>query len=408
MSSSATYPRLSFFLEEAYREEIARLPWSVPLGEWPHHGVEELPVRRGQGRHPVLFTRAGSLKLVIKELSEEGARREVETYRHLLAHGIRALRPLGWVVREEAPIAVESPVGPLAERQAYGHTITRLARRVLPESRLYALALEPARRRAIADAIADLFVDLHSHGVYWGDGSLDNVLIQFVAVRIPQIGRRTRLRALLADAETAEIHPALSPGLRQADLEVFVEAMRWLSEDLRLQGVVREPLATAADRDYLLAAYERRFAVTVEAASFTAETGLEPAAVLGEVDHPAYLNTLRKHIEEHRWYLGERRGEAVSLSEAAADWLRTVFEPVCKLLREAGVETYFPGKTAAELYVDIMTHKYFLSRQRGEDVGMIVATRDYAERFGEARRAAAFWQRLGQRLREIFGWREEA
>lgn len=398
-----TEPRISWEIDEVYLPAVGRLPWGEPIGRWRRLGVRQLHVRRGQGRHPVVFVKAGPWKLVIKELGLDGARREVASYRRLLALGIRTLTPVGWVAREEAPLVAASPVGLLTERDVVGHTLTLLARRVLPESRLLSLALEPGQRRRIADAVVDLFVDLHSRGVYWGDASLDNLLIQFVQVRIPQIGRRTRLRALLADAETVEVHPALSAGLRRADLDHFIESIEWFAEDLRARGDLAGPVATAADRDYLLEAYGRRLAVAMEAPAFEAATGLELAADLGEVEHPTYLKDLRQHIGEHRWYLGERQGEPVTLPLAARDWLANVFLPVCELFRQAGVVDLFPAKTAAELYVEVMTHKYFLSRAEGRDVGLPAAVKDYGERFGDQPPLAAFWRRVLRGLRGLSG-----
>jgi len=401
-----TYPRLTFEVGDEYRAAVGELPWAEPIGRWRELGVKHLNVRRGQGRHPVVFVRAGSLRLVVKELGIAAARAELASYRRLQELRVPTLEPVGCVARESAPIAVASPVGTLYEPDVAGHSLTLLARRVLPDSRLYSLALKPERRRLITDAVAELFVDLHSHGVYWGDASLDNLLIQFVQVDIPQIGRRTRLRALLADAETVEVHPSLSPGMRAEDLDHFVDSMRWLNEDLRLQGMVRETLATERDQEQLLGSYERRYAATLEARAFAEATGLDPSATLGEVESPAYWNALRKSIDEHRWYLSEREGGPVELERAAADWLERVFLPVCEAFRRFGVTALFPGKTAAELYVDVMRHKYYLSRAEGRDVGVVPATRDYAERFGAEPPLAAFWRGLVDRLGAILGFRE--
>jgi hypothetical protein len=165
-------------------------------------------------------------------------------------------------------------------------------------------------------------------------------------------------------------------------------------------------LADEADRVYLLETYERRFATSIEAVAFTAATGLDAARVLGEVDSLSYLNRLRKSIDEHRWYLAERAGTPVELKVAAADWLEKVFLPVCEIFRHQGVIDLFPGKTAAELYVDVMTHKYYLSRAEGRDVGVIHAIRDYVDRFGTVPPLAAFWRGVVDKLREILSLRE--
>ena len=56
-------------------------------------------------------------------------------------------------------------------------------------------------RERLFDAMAGLLVELHRHGVYWGDCSLANTLFS----RDGQV-----LQAWLVDAETSEIHPQLS------------------------------------------------------------------------------------------------------------------------------------------------------------------------------------------------------
>ena len=89
-----------------------------------------------------------------------------------------------------------------------------------------------------------------------------------------------------------------------------------------------------------------------------------------------------KHIEEHKWYLSERTTTTVGLQDAAHDWYEQVYKPVCELFRREKIVDLFPGKAAAELYIEIMTNKYFLSEKIGKDAGMIQAMHDYAEKFG--------------------------
>ena len=69
-------------------------------------------------------------------------------------------------------------------------------------------------RERLFDAMAGLLVELHRHGVYWGDCSLANTLFS----RDGQV-----LQAWLVDAETSEIHPQLSNGQRQQDLDILTE-----------------------------------------------------------------------------------------------------------------------------------------------------------------------------------------
>ena len=102
----------------------------------------------------------------------------------------------------------------------------------------------------------------------------------------------------------------------------------------------------------------------------------------------AYHDTLRTHINEHKWYLSERRGAEVSLPEAADDWLTRVFAPLTELFRAEDLPRLFPGKTAADLYVEVMTHKYYLSRSAGHDVELPEALHSYARAFGHVHAAS--------------------
>jgi len=113
------------------------------------------------------------------------------------------------------------------------------------------------------------------------------------------------------------------------------------------------------------------------------------------------LDTLEKHIAEHKWYLSERQKAEVPFADAAGDWLQKVFIPLCELFKEEGVLDFFPGKTASELYVEVMTHKYYLSKAKGKDVGIAYAMRDYARKFGQEPPLAAFWRALAQKMRRI-------
>lgn len=62
------------------------------------------------------------------------------------------------------------------------------------------------------DALAGLLVELHMFGLYWGDCSLSNVLYRFDAGQI---------EAIMIDAETARLHPSLSEGQRDEDIEIM-------------------------------------------------------------------------------------------------------------------------------------------------------------------------------------------
>jgi len=399
--------RLEFFVEPPYERLLRPLPWHRPIEEWRSLGVRHLDVKRGIGRHPVVFVQTNAHRFVVKELGVRVSLREIENYRQMLQRGIHTLVPLGCVARTEEPIAVETPVGIQYEANVVGHTVTLLMENVLPDSQLYRRAFRFESRRRIWDAIALLFAELHGNGVYWGDASLANTLIRFMKVDIPYVGRRTQLKAYLADAETVEINPTIPDSLRKADIQYFLESMDWVDEDLRVSGIVRETVASEQDKSYLVEAYERSYEVYSKSREFEHLTELNVEQLLGTVPRPEYLEQMRRHIEEHKWYLSERRNREVSYAEASRDWYRGIFVPICDLFRQEGVLDFFPGKTASELYVEIMTNKYFLSRERGRDVGMLLAMHDYAERFGTEVKPMPFWKELAEKMLAILGWKEE-
>jgi hypothetical protein len=235
---------------------------------------------------------------------------------------------------------------------------------------------------------------------------LANTLVKFLKIDIPYIGKKTQLKAYLADAETVKIHRSLNDALRFSDVEFFLESMAWLNEDLRASGIVRSDLATQRDKDYVQSQYERMYEIALMERRFEEASNLNIKKYLGKVRDGAYLDLLQKHIEEHKWYLSERRQQEVDLKEAGQDWLKTIFVPLCELFKNENVLDMFPGKTASDLYVEIMTNKYYLSEKRGKDVGMVYAMHDYAERFGSEPPLKTFWRDIGKKMLNVLGMKE--
>jgi hypothetical protein len=273
---------------------------------------------------------------------------------------------------------------------------------VVPDAFLYKRGFSKQNRRRIWDAVINLFVEMHTRGVYWGDASLGNMLIHFSNEVEPEIGYRTRLRAVLADAETVEIHPSLSGSLRLADVEFFIESMLWTEADLNASGIVRESVITDEDQRMIINTYQERYAVQQEMQSFELVTKIDVDSLLGDFDSKGYGAILLKHINEHKWYMSEREGREVPLTNAAQDWYRVIFKPVCRLFNEYELASFFPDKTAASLYVQIMEHKYFMSEQAKKDVGIAAATWDYIIRFAQPALSQRTIRSLIHELRSLF------
>ena len=177
------------------------LPWETPLAEWPEGAARfvELPV--GESRHVVRFIAGASELLALKELPMRPGRREYEIMRQLEDRGTPAVRPVGLVERPDDDASI---------------IITRYLARSLQLRRLFRRLPESAGeyRERFLDAMSRLLVELHRDGVFWGDCSLANTLLM-------RDGHA--LQAYLVDAETSEIHAALSDGQRQMDIDIAVE-----------------------------------------------------------------------------------------------------------------------------------------------------------------------------------------
>lgn len=399
-------PSIHFHIDPLFERELRPLPWHRPVAEWHTLGVPVLNIKKGLSRHVVIFVQAGRFSFGIKEISEEIAQKEIVHYEQLLLRSIHTLVPAGYVVREEEPLTVQTPVGVQYERNAVAHTVTLLVEKVLPDSLLYSRNFRKENRQKIWDAIVRLFVQLHGNGVYWGDASLANTLIKFEKQEEPFAGPRTLLNAYLADAETVEIRPRLSRSLREADLNFFFESMEWITEDLRASGIVRDAMATEEDKEYIRGRYESLYKAERKKRKFFQQTSFNMDAFLGSIGDPGEVDLFLKHIEEHKWYIAERLQRDVPLAEATKDWYDTVFVPICGLFREEHLWELFRGKTAAQLYIEIMNNKYYLSEQAGKDVGMTAAMRDYAAKFGAKEHHEPLLKQLTDNMLRILGMKE--
>ena len=185
----------------APRPGLLALPWEQPLGNWaaPDVPLRDLPV--GPSRHLVRFVESDDELWALKELPPRIARREYDVLRTLEDMGLNAVRPAGLVFQPDFDTAI------LLTRYLTGSwQYRRMFMRLPPDA--------PKHRARLFDAMATLLVELHRHGVFWGDCSLANTLFS----RDGQV-----LQAFLVDAETSEVHPSLSRGQRTQDIDITVE-----------------------------------------------------------------------------------------------------------------------------------------------------------------------------------------
>lgn len=398
-----------FSLDPADAPRLQRLPWYKPLERWNRRDVRFLEIRSGISRHVVRFVRVRGHAYAVKETTPEIAERERMSYLHLRSLGIPTIRPVGTVIRDEGLVASRTHSIPQLSLHATGYLITSLLEFSLPNSHLFRLAFRKESRRRIWDAIVRLFVQLHCKGVYWGDASLSNMMITFLNRRFPEIGIRTVLVAVLADAETVEFIPhgagRISGRLRYADIDYFLESMAWTEADMQASGIIREPLMTKEDQDYVLGRYTDLFEIEREEQDFALITKMDVDSLLGPFEMRGQSKALLQHIYEHKWYLSEREEHEIPVSEAARDWYVNVFKPVLMFFAAFKILDEFPERTASSLYLDIMLHKYYLSEKVGRDIGLRAAFEEYAKQFKDNARTMEKMNGLMRSIGELMGKR---
>jgi hypothetical protein len=283
----------------------------------------------------------------------------------------------------------------------------------LPHSLQYRrllMRLQPGpsvHRDRLLDAMAFLLVDLHRNGVYWGDCSLANTLFRRDGDRI---------QAYLVDAETSEIHPALSDGQREYDMEILVENIAFGLADLaamqdaadpdeailaaeRVRDRYRavwaelhdEPVLYAGDRQAIRSRVRR-----LNDLGYSVDLAIDPASGDDRVRLRMHVTTRRFHareierrtkiralegqarlllndLNEYQAWLEWSQARPITPDEAADRWLREVYRPTLAKISE----TVGPGRDLVQAYCDVLEQKWYLSEAAGFDVGLEVATEAY-------------------------------
>lgn len=399
---------IQFHMKTEEKRKLKGLPWNTRLEDWESEGVQLLVVRRGESRHPVIFVERQGARFAIKETTPRMAEREIHNLYDIERRGIPALSPVGYVVVPSPPIPIEIPG--LGATQYIsgdrGYTVTRLAPRVIPHVLLYRLPLNKRTKHHLLSAVAVLMIELHEHGVYWGDPSLANVLIRID-------GRR--ILAIMADAETTELFPGpISDGLREQDLAHFGESLAWQAEDLRQARGLPEDAQVLDDKDFRY--FERRyrwlrrehaqldsapgFNTILQAQQFLQKANRLGFSLLGmtgrtlrefttvlpgwyqrriyELLHISiprpYARRFYNMMLGHQAIMSEKEGRNVSVEEAAKDWYTNYHLPAILLLRQNLGNDQDP----MQAYFDIMEHKWHMSVQAGYEIPLEDALIDWS------------------------------
>jgi hypothetical protein len=379
--------------------DLLTLPWSTPLANWPPELLVSLP--RGISRHVVRFARIGGIVYAIKEIDQRLAEQEYQLLRVLARSGVPVVEAVG-VVSNRAS-ADDEPLD--------AALVTKHLRFSLPYRALFSRRLDPDLEPKLLDALAELLVRLHLAGFAWGDCSLSNTLFRRDA---------GALAAYLVDAETGEIRTQLSDGQRQNDLDIAETNLAGELLDLQSSGLLPEHVDPVDTAQSVLDRYTRLWAELTapqtmgEDEWWRIEQRLRRLNDLGydvaqldikEADDGAtegprvMVQTQVVDAGHHRRRLMELTGLDVQENQArrilndldtfrsqavlpetqvdedtvARHWMSDVFEPVIEAIPPDLSEKLEP----AEVFHEVLEHRWFLSEAAGHEVSMEDAARSY-------------------------------
>ena len=105
---------------------------------------------------------------------------------------------------------------------------------------------------------------------------------------------------------------------------------------------------------------------------FEKETGIEEI-ILSE---PIKYKYLREEIESYTNLLSKRRNKEFTLKEGAAKWYKGIFLPIKVLLEENNIEES-QKKNINDIFMFLLDHKYYLSKNEGKNKGYLYSTIDF-------------------------------
>ena len=376
---------------------LAKLPWDLPLEQWPED--PSLAAQRGISRHIVRLVRStnepDSEIYAVKETVEEFASREYEALKELGLRGAPSV----------SQIAIVN-----GRRDAKGNELPcAIVTRFLPYSLPYRVVLSGDVTQHeitnMANALAYLLVRLHLLGFWWGDCSLSNTLFRRDA---------DGFAAYLVDAETGEFQKHLSNGQREHDLDIARFNVAAELEDLKIAGVLFPAMDPIRASESVITRYRRIWKALSEPQVLpvddrhAVERAMRALQDIGfaveEVDiqlagdrstltftpklvapnyHSLKLKELlgldAEEFQAKRLLASFERFRSREITKtpdkaaAAERWLNEVFFKVVKSVPE-----HLQGRVEeAQMFHEILEHRWYLGESAGRDLGLDYATGDY-------------------------------
>jgi len=368
------------------------LPWEQPLEEWESPRLVNLI--RGISRHVVRFVDYDGELYALKELPERPARREWTLLRRLAGQDLPVVKAVGIVTARYHDLDAI--------------LITKHLEYSLPYRALFSGTAVPDLRTHLLNALAELLTRLHIRGFFWGDCSLSNALFRRDA---------GALSAYLVDAETGELHGQLSDGQRAYDLDIAQTNV--IGELLDVDAEVGLPPDLDPDEigEEIVRRYDALWEELTRVETFGPderfrlderlhrlnELGFDVEEIQLDATPGGYRLRLDPHVVEpghHRHRLmrltgldaqenqarrmlndiarfreaEERKlGRTLSESVVASRWRQEIFEPTIAKVPEE----MWAALPAAEVFHQVLEHRWFLSEQEGKDVGIDEAVRAY-------------------------------
>ncbi len=140
------------------------------------------------------------------------------------------------------------------------------------------------------------------------------------------------------------------------------------------------PVETSIPVEAKTAEELRQWLVEASRLQFLRRTGLDkhyPDAPI-RLTEPGRYRDLYEHIDVHRWYMGEARGEEVPYEEAARSWYENVYLPLARAIEESGLLDEFPDRTVTDLYLWLCRHREELREQYHLDLDEQAAVSTFA------------------------------
>jgi nucleotide-binding universal stress UspA family protein len=115
-----------------------------------------------------------------------------------------------------------------------------------------------------------------------------------------------------------------------------------------------------------------------------------------KVTEPGGYKELFEHISVHHYYLGLEQRRDIPIEKAVNSWVKNVYRPVIRTIRQLGILRDFPSRTETDLYLWLKKHQVELAGVLDWNVDVNQAAKDLTQRFNRTpgRVLAEVWGRI--------------